>query len=106
MESSLDSVDNIPFQTPDQLKPVQRSEKDKQRKFSKALKEKMEEELHEGGKEHRQDEFVHDDDNRQTPESKTTGTKEAEDENKSGTRPEDDPTKEDSSPDRRIDLKA
>lgn len=106
MESSLDSVDNIPFQTPDQVKPAQRSEKDKQRKFSRALKEKMEEELHEGGKEHRQDEFVQDDDCQQTPEPVTSEVEPPGDENRSGIRPEDDPTHEDSSPDKRIDLKA
>ena len=106
MESSLDSVDNIPFQTPDQLKRVQRSEKEKQQKFSKALKEKMEEELHEGRKEHRHDEFVQDDDNRQTPEPGTSGTETPGDENRSAIRPEDDSTDDDSSHDRGIDLKA
>jgi len=106
MESSLDSVDSIPFQTPDQVKPAQRSEKDKQRKFSRALKEKMEEELHEGAKEHRQDEFVQDDDSQQAPEPETSGIETPGDENRSAIRPEDDPTQEDSSPDRRIDLKA
>lgn len=106
MESSLDSVDNIPFQTPDQLKPVQRSEKDKQRKFSKALKEKMEEELHQGGKEHRQDEFIHEDDDLSTSQLQASGIDKPGDENESVIQPKDDPSHDDSVTDRRIDLKA
>ena len=43
MDTPMDSVDNIPYTSPDRVKGMQKSEKDKQRKFSKALKEKMEE---------------------------------------------------------------
>ena len=106
MESSLDSVDNIPFQTPDQVKPVQQSEKDKQRKFYGALKEQMEEELHKGRKEYRQDEFVQDEDNRQTSGQQATGSKPPGRENKSDVEPENDTTHQDSPSDTHVDLKA
>ena len=106
MDSSLHSVDNIPFQTPDQLNRVQRSEKDKEKKFSKALKEKMEEKLNEGSKENRQDEFLHYDENRQTSEQETSGIERSGDESESTKRPEDDSTDDDPSTEGHIDLKA
>ena len=106
MDSSLHSVDNIPFQTPDQLNRVQRSEKDKQKKFSKALKEKMEEKLHDGSKENRQDEFIHDDEDRQTSEQETSEIERPGDEIESSKRLEDESTDDDSSIDGHVDLKA
>lgn len=59
MNESFDSVENInQFVNPDKVKPTHQSERDKDRKFSRALKEQMEEDLEKKKKRKSQDSFV------------------------------------------------
>jgi len=60
MDESFDSVDNInQYVNPDKVKPAHHSERDKDRKFSRALEEKMEEDLEKKKKKKKRDTFIH-----------------------------------------------
>jgi len=60
MDESFDSVDNInEYVNPDKVKPAHHSERDKDRKFSRALEEKMEEDLEKKKKKKKRDTFIH-----------------------------------------------
>ena len=59
MDSPVDNVDfTSPYQGSDQVSPLHRSERDKERKFARALKEKLEEDLEKRKKRHKQDALV------------------------------------------------
>jgi hypothetical protein len=59
MDSPVDNVDfTSPYQGSDQVSPLHRSERDKERKFARALKEKLEEDLEKRKKRDKQDALV------------------------------------------------
>ena len=106
MDASLDSVENIPFQTLDQVKPAQQSEKDRQRKFSRALKEKMEEELRKERRGHDRDEFIQDQDQQRPSEDQEPPSDLSRQHQRTGAEAEVDVENADSSTSPRIDVKA
>ena len=55
---SPDAVDSPKYVSTDRVQPTQHSERDKRQKFSKALKEKLEEELEKKRKRQEKDELV------------------------------------------------
>lgn len=59
MDESFDSVDNVNrYMNPDKVKPAHHSERDKDRKFARTLKEKMEEDLERKKKKKKRDTVV------------------------------------------------
>ncbi|HUV31671.1 MAG TPA: hypothetical protein VMY05_11360 [Acidobacteriota bacterium] len=81
MDKQLDSVEHVPYQSSDRVKPLQESEREKQRKFAQALREKMEEELGKGRRKGQEDELLLEDDDR--PASEDDG-REGEDSSRAG----------------------
>ena len=69
MDSPIDHVENTtPYQGSDQVSPAHRSERDKDRKFARALKEKLEEELEKKKKQPKQDSVTLGDETQTEPE--------------------------------------
>ena len=58
MDAPIDSVDKTPYPVPGKVNPLHHSEREKQREFSKALQEQMEEELEKSRKERAEDELL------------------------------------------------
>jgi restriction endonuclease len=83
MDSPVDRVENASrtYATPDEVKPLTQPAPEKERKFAKALKEKMEDELEQRKKRHGKDEAIIDPEHpeKKNLKSKTTQTDETED---------------------------
>ena len=101
MDSSIDNIDNVhQYRPADEVSPLHRSERDKERKFAKELKEKLEEELDKQKKRHQQDLVVlhefddePDDSGKEPPDSADTSDRH-------------EPVDESAPPDDHIDVKA
>ena len=83
MDSPVDRVENASrtYATADEVKPLTPAAPEKERKFAKALKEKMEDELEQRKKRHGRDEAIIDPDHpgKKNSNSKTPQTDETED---------------------------
>ncbi|UCC43408.1 MAG: hypothetical protein JSU65_09705 [Candidatus Zixiibacteriota bacterium] len=72
VDTPLDGTDAISYQPPGKVNPMQESEREKQRQSSRALKEKMEDDLTKRKREQMQDEVVLGEDH-QSPRDAQTG---------------------------------
>jgi hypothetical protein len=106
MDSSLDSVDNVPYLAPEDVKPVERSKKEKRRKFSKALREKMEEDLEKRRRQRQGDELVLGTDDKPRGEDEQKDKQASDEQSSSTATPAGSPDSKDEDDDRHIDVKA
>ena len=73
MDTQLDSVEHVPYQSSDRVKPLRESEREKQRKFARALQEKMEEELGKRRRKAQEDELLLEEDDSPVSENDREG---------------------------------